>query len=375
MMFFLRLISPRLVVLLAIIAIAFVEKIEAATSAWVDVTGHAAISGPADHDSARRRALADALFNAALAGGADVRGHTAVSNATITSDLSIVRAMGRVLEHHILSQTENGGLWSVSIRARVGMGGDPFCTSPHRLVLSAYAPVIEVSPHAPAWTAVLAQSLAADLTKELGRHPSVDLVRVTNRPLPKDVSRSEAMDYTALTTGSVRLQPGELGFVSYLQLSPTKDLRGPGVLLDAEVQLHSATGEVSRHSFHREATLAKPALLGRLGEMTKRDRQSMTKALTQDLRAEFTRLLSARACEPMTATLASAEKGQLSVPIGRRHGLSRATIAFTADRDTTSTLLEIVELSANRAVLRPLDPGLSPTALAGRPVRFIEAAW
>ena len=53
----------------------------------------------------------------------------------------------------------------------------------------------------------------------------------------------------------------------------------------------------------------------------------------------------------------------------------RATIAFTADLDTTSTLLEIVELSANRAVLRPLDPGLSPTALAGRPVRFIEAAW
>ncbi len=375
MMSLFRLISPRMVVLLAIIAIAFIEKVDAATSAWIDVTGHAAISGPADHDSARRRALADALFNAALAGGADVRGHTAISNATVTSDLTIVRAMGRVLEHHILSQKENAGLWSVSIRARVGMGGDPFCPSPHRLVLSAYAPVIDVSPYAPAWTAVLAQTLAAELTDQLRRHPSVELVRVTNRPLPQAATRPETFDYTALTVGSVRLEPGELGFVTHLRLNPTKDLRGPGLALKAEIQLHSAKGEVSRHTFEREATLAKPALLGRLSELTKRDRQTMTRLLTQDLRAEFNRLLDTKACEPITATLANAEKGQLSVPIGRRHGLSRATIAFTADRDTTSTLLEIVDLSANRALLRPLDPGLSPASLAGRPVRFVEAAW
>jgi hypothetical protein len=141
------------------------------------------------------------------------------------------------------------------------------------------------------------------------------------------------------------------------------------------MQLHSANGEVSRQTFQREATLSKSAILGRLAELTQRDRITMTKALTKGLKDSFTRLLDAKACDPITARLAAAEKESLSVPIGRRHGLSRATIAFTADRDSTTTLLEIVELSADRAILRPLDPGLSTAALAGRPVRFVEAAW
>ena len=370
-----RLISPRMIVLLAIIAAAYIEKADAAPTAWVEVTGHAAIAGQADRDSARRRALADALFNAALAGGADVRGHTAVSKAVVTSDLTIVRAMGRVIEHHIIGQKETGGLWSVSIRARVGLGTDPFCPSPRRLVVSAYAPQIDVSPQAPAWTASLAQSIATELTEQLDRHPATDIVRITNRPFPKGTARSEAMDYTALTVGSVRLQPGELGFVAHLRLTPTQDRLGPGIALDAEVQLHGASGEVSRQTFHREASLAKPALLGRLGDLTQRDRQTMTRALTKGLKEDFNRLLDTKACDPIMATLSAADKGRLSVPIGRSHGLTRAAIAFTADRDNTTTLLEIVDLSGDRALLRPLDPGLSAADLAGRPVRFVEAAW
>lgn len=374
-MSFQRVFNPRLIVLLAIIAAAFIGKGNAATSAWVEVTGHAAIAGEADRDSARRRALADALFNAALAGGADVRGHTAISSAVVTSDLTIVRAMGRVLEHKIVAQTETGGLWAVSIRARVGLGGDPFCASPHRLVVSAYAPRIEVAPQAPAWTAALAQSIATELTEQLARHPATEIFRITDQQIPKGQLGSEAMDYSALTKGSIRLQPGELGFTVHLRLAPMRDARGPGVALDADMQLHSANGEVSRQTFQREATLSKPAILGRLAELTQRDRITMTKALTKGLKDSFTRLLDAKACDPITARLAAAEKGSLSVPIGRRHGLSRATIAFTADRDSTTTLLEIVELSADRAILRPLDPGLSTAALAGRPVRFVEAAW
>ena len=236
-------------------------------------------------------------------------------------------------------------------------------------------PQIDVSPEAPAWTASLAQSVATELTDQLARHPATDIVRITNRPLPKGKARNEAMDYTALTVGLVRLQPGELGFVAHLRLTSTGDLRGPGIALDAEVQLHGAAGEVSRQSFHREATLAKPALLGRLGDLTQRDRQTMTRALTKGLKDDFNRLLDTKACDPIMATLSAADKGRLSVPIGRRHGLTRATIAFTADRDNTTTLLEIVDLSGDRALLRPLDPGLSPADLAGRPVRFVEAAW
>ncbi len=362
----------------AILAIAFawallIGQARAAETAWIDVTGHAAISGEADRDSARRRALADALFNAALMGGADVRGHTAVSKSVVTADLTIVRAIGRVMEHRIIDQKERQGLWEVSIRARVGLEGDPFCPTPRRLIVSAYAPEIVVSPHAPAWAAELAQQVSADLIEQLDRHPATDIVRITDRRIPA-VSRNESMDYTVLTQGSVQLQPGELGFVSLLRIDPLSDAFGPGVALEAELQVHSRDGGVYRQIFRREASLGKPRLLGRAAELTRRDRMGMAKALTAGLKETFTSLLDTKACEPVVAVLSGAG-GKLSVPVGRRHGLSRAALAFTTDHDHTTELLEVIDLGSDRAILRPLDPGLSVQSLAGRPVRFVEAAW
>ena len=58
---------------------------------WVEVTGSAIIHNAADHDAARRRALADALLAAAFAGGANVQGHSAMSLGRMTSDMLVVR--------------------------------------------------------------------------------------------------------------------------------------------------------------------------------------------------------------------------------------------------------------------------------------------
>ena len=367
-----------MVVTRALMALAFAWAIllgraDAGGGQWIEVTGYAAISGAQDQESARRRALADALFNAALAGGADVRGHTAVNKSVVTADLTIVRVMGRVLDHAIIAQAQRNGLWQVTIRARVGVGGDPFCQSPRRLLISAYAPQISVSPHAPAWAGELAQAVAADLIDQLDRHPATDIIRITDRALP-GARIDESMDYTTLTQGSVRLNPGELGFVPVIRIEAASNALGRGVVLEAELQLHGSDGGIYRQPFRREISLRNPTALGRLAELTRRDRQSMAKALTKGLQDTFARLLDTKACEPLMATL-SAHGGLLHVPIGRKHGLSRAALAFTAGRDSTAELLEVVDLTANTATLRPLDPGLSVASLAGRPVRFVEAAW
>lgn len=363
----------RMIVLVLLVFLAYIEKSNAAESQWVEVTGHAAIAGEKDRDSARRRALADALFNAALIGGADVRGHTAVSKSVVTADLTIVRAIGRVLDHSILAQKERQGIWEVTIRARVGLGGDPFCQSPHRLAVSVYAPIIDVSPHAPAWSEELARTLAVELIDQLERHPATDIVRVTDRSPPK-AKLGEAYDYTILTKGSVRMAPGEYGFVPVLRIDRGRTALGDTVRLEAEFQLHSPDGLAYRQVFSREADLINSRLLGRVGDLTRRDRVTMAKTLTKGIRETFDALLTAKACEPLVARLAS-QGGKLSVPIGSRHGLSRATLAFTTDRNHTSELLEIVDLGSNRATLRPLDPASTVKSLSGRTVRFVEAAW
>lgn len=340
---------------------------------WVEVSGYATINSKDDRDSARRRALADALFNAALMGGAEVRGHTAVTKSVVTSDLSIVRAIGRVIDHRVISQTESAGMWTVTLQALVGLAADATCQSPRDLRVSAYAPVITVTPDSPAWAAELAQSVAADLIRQLDAHPATDIVRITDRQLPK-AGRDESYDYRALTAGSVQLAPGELGFVPVIQISATGSSLNPAVTLQAELRLHEANGTVYRQPFSREVGMTQPKLLGRLAELTRKDRKTMATALTKGLKSTFDTLLSQRACEPLVASL-SLQSGKLTAPVGRNHGISRGALAFTISRDRTSELLEITEIGGTRVTLRPLDPTVSVKDLAGSSVRFVEARW
>lgn len=114
------------------------------------------VAGPGDRDAARRRAVSDALLAAALAAGADVSGHTAVNRGIVTSDVAIVRSVGRILRHRILSETLSGATWRVRIEALVGEGPGPLCPV-RTLIVTAYPATLAVDPHAPAWSGELAR--------------------------------------------------------------------------------------------------------------------------------------------------------------------------------------------------------------------------
>lgn len=362
----------RLLLALGILVAVIVGRADAAPSQWIEVTGYAAVSGKDDRDSARRRALADALFNAALAGGAEVRGHTAVSKSVVTSDLTIVRSVGRVYEHKIVGQNEANGLWTVIILARVGVGGDPFCQSPHKMLISIYSPKTQVSTNVPPWSLALVGTVLQDVIEQISSHPSVEVLRVTQRGMPP-AGLNEAMDYEVLTRGSVRLHPGEIGLIPMVQALPLAG-GSQGVTLKLDLHLITADGAEDRIILQNSANLGTSKFLGRLSELTRRDRQKMAALLTDGLPEKLEIELRKRACEPMVANLAKSD-GKLVVALGRRHGMTRGTIAFTADRDHSSELLEVVSVSDRSTVLRPLDPGLRLSDLVGRPVRFVEAAW
>ena len=77
-------------------------------------------------------------------------------------------------------------------------------------------------------------------------------------------------------------------------------------------------------------------------------------------------------CEPAHARIAR-QGDDLVVPVGRRHGLTRASLAFVDDPDDSFGLLEIVALQADSARLRPLDPTRGAPGFDGLRVYFLEA--
>lgn len=344
--------------------------VHAAQGVWVQVTGYGFMDG-GDADAARRRALADALLSAALAGGAEVQGHTAVDRSIVTSDLLIVRPVGRVLEHQVLAMQQSGDQWAVTIKAKVGVGTDTQCESRRNLIVTAYAPEIHVSPYAPAWSEPLATDIVAEMLDTLGRHPAVDHVMTTQRSLPSMSSAREALDYVTLTRGSVRLGVNEHAFIPGVRL----DVEGNGItknlILTLDLNFIGGQGEHMSRQIQRSVVLPGPNPLGGIGTLAGPKRRAMAAKLVKGLDREFTAMLDGETCKPVTATL-SAGGGTISAPFGSRNGLSRGSIAFTVDRDNSTEMLEVVSLSGNSVQLRPLDPHRPVSAFDGRPVRFLD---
>lgn len=338
----------------------------------VQATGFAIQSGTEDAASAKRRAVADALLQAALSGGASVTGHTAVDRSVVTADLLIVRPVGRVLQHQVIALDRNGDTWTATVDALVGLGPVGVCDDRRNLVVTVYAPVISVAPEAPAWTGPLAVEVTKALVRRLEAHPATELVRVTDRAMPRGDKGREATDYVALTRGSVRMKEGDHAFVPVIEIDVGGRGQRPELAMDLTMVLIGGNGEEVRQAVRRSVTLPGVSPLGRLAVAVEPDRRQLAARLTEGLEAEMDALLDVETCKPAMANL-KVSGGTISAPVGRRQGLSRGSIAFTADRDHSTEMLEVVELGAERVVLRPLDPNRPARDFAGRPVRFLEA--
>ena len=73
----------------------------------VNVTGRAVIQHEDTVDEARDLALEDALYYAALEGGAQVNGYSAVDESTSLQEMFIVRPAARILDYSIINEVRD----------------------------------------------------------------------------------------------------------------------------------------------------------------------------------------------------------------------------------------------------------------------------
>jgi len=328
---------------------------------WIEAEGLAFITSPQDSDAARRRALAEAMVSAAFAGGTSVQGRTAVKNARVTSDLAIVRPTGRVLTHQVVLAQVDAGHWRVRIRALVGEATVSVCASSRRLVLDATPPTVSASPQVSAWSLAVARTLARDVIETIRAHPSVTLESISSPPTRRV---SAALDYTTLTRGE-RVSPAGN---QRLETDVAVNTRGAQTELRLTLNIVEPTGRTFRRIIKRAARVEADGLTALLSQARRPKGET---ALVEAVLSDVDAFLQTLACQPPEARLT--KKGEmLSVPIGRRQGLSRATIAFVDSPSDTFELLEVVSLTGRQATLRPLDPTRSAHAFAGARVYFLE---
>ncbi|NEX45262.1 flagellar assembly protein T N-terminal domain-containing protein [Pseudotabrizicola algicola] len=335
---------------------------------WVEVLGSASVNGANDRDAARRRALADALLSAALAGGALVKGHSVMSGTRMTSDLLIVTPTASVLAHQVVAEEFDGRLWRIRIRAQIGQPSISACSGDRQLFVTMYPPRARVSPAAPAWAAALANDLGYRLAELAEAHPAVAGLTRSDR-LPNDDPARDKGDYRGLTGGNARIRPGGHGLFTDITVEPS----GGRLNLSLRLTLKGPAGEKLEKLHDASVRLPRPSLLGAAAVLAQPDRQGLADQLAGGARPALSDLLKDAGCRPVLARL-ELSGGQLVVPVGRAHGVARSSLAFTADAEASTEVLEVVQLADRSTVLMPLDPALSLKRLAGRPVRFFETA-
>ena len=353
-----------LILLISIASPAWAAKTE---TQWVEAVGYGTIENGVSSDSARRSALAEALISAAISGGANLQGYTAMDKGRIVADLNLLRPTGSVQQHRVVEQSLSGNVWRVKIHALVGVMPPESCIGRRRLDVIAYAPRYDLTPYAPAWVGPMAQDLFNEFLDRIERHRATDLTRATSRAYHHRPRGDRAMyDYATLTRGSIPDTGGEHAFTAEISANM---LAGDRIEMTYRLTFIAPDGNPAERILRTEADLPGQSAFSAL---TGSNRTKVMRTLIADVGPALTSMVDGLSCMPPTSRAIYAD-GTLQVPIGRKHGLKRNALAFTGDPKDPFAVLEIVKLSNTMTTLKPLDASRSAASFAGEHIYFFEA--
>lgn len=339
----------------------------------VHVTGRAAI-GSGGAEAARRAALEDALYLAALEGGADLSGFSLAENGILVGETVILRPQSRILDFYIREERVLQGRVEIDLAAFVGPAPEAGCTR-REIVLAVPAARILPVRSGPLWLDGALHAAQEGLVAALAARPGLRLDRVEGVAAADfgQPDLPDPFDYRSLMSGPkpARAAPRGSGLILTWQAEPAGRAR-LSVTVTAELRRPGSTTAADRRVARLSVPLGSETPLRSLDVVTRRAPDAVASAMAAAAAAELGPWLDALACRPLAAALTATADGRLRVPLGRSDGLGADLLGFVEGGETPFTVLRIVALDETGAVLEPLDSRRSRPALVGQVVRFTE---
>jgi len=346
---------------------------------FAETTGRAVIIDPAMEQEARMMALEEALYLAALEGGARIDGFSAVTTNSALEDHFVVRPASRILDYTITNEVVDDLHYQVSIRAAVGDLPQGTCLQRRDVNVTIFAPRVVVGPKTPAEVGPMANQVINTLIETIESHPGVNATRATDMVLdPKRLARiSDKYDYQALTTGVTRVRRGDFALIPEIMLTGKRGGAGferrNETLVSLRMHLFAGESYAPLDQFVNEQTITtKLRSPLRMINVLGKPRRPV---ILDQMRAPVAGFVDAMAtqlqCQPLTAVLQVAD-GQLSVPIGSYHGMRQNALAVATGTDTPWQIMRVSDVTAMSSVLTPLNDRRDINMLAGRTVEFME---
>lgn len=345
----------------------------------VVVTGQAIATGTAADSSLKKNALADALYQAALKGGAKINGYSAVVNSSLVNDVLIVRPESQILDYSIISSKLTKKNASVTIRAIVGqIGSSGTCSRQAKLKIALQPIQVKASSSTPPWMRGIKSNSTIALQEGIRATKNITSVEIFSSPmLGRGTSLDQQFDYNSLTRGTSQAKgtaSAAKTLTTQISLSGSKYTGREKVLfVKIKTNLYEDGMKSKNIEYKTESriTLEKSTIYKILSTRSTPSRLQVLDKINSMALSAAQHIITQRSCQEIIAKLTIID-GKLSVPFGRADGINRNYLAYTEGEDTPYEILEVTNLSSNLAQLQPIDRSRTVSFFSGKTIRFME---
>ncbi|MBT6414803.1 flagellar assembly protein T N-terminal domain-containing protein [Candidatus Puniceispirillum sp.] len=344
----------------------------------VSATGRAVINDQATLHEAKNIALEDALYLAALKGGAKIDGFSSVQADTSLDDHFVVRPSSEILDYRIVNEVKDDLHYEVTVEAAVGKIAEPACHDRAVGHLTMFAPTMSMTRSVPGWLSTMPSIMMMDIYRQLENTTNLTLYNKGATVLdPMQMKRDARYDYNALINGKATIRDGDFAFATNISFESLSDgsAFGQSQHLRAIIttSLYSGSkltplGEVRDEIKLKLGERSLSLLISKLST-TKRD--MVKTALMSGLQNHAKAIASATLCLPLKAVI-KLENDKLHVNLGMRQGIQVNRLAMVSGVSSKWSVLRVIEAGDGYSILEPLSRQRKPVDLNGKLATFLE---
>ena len=345
---------------------------------FIETTGRAVIEDAAEVVTARRRSLEDALYLAALHGGAKIKGFSSVSTDTSIQENLVVQPDSYILDYNIISEDQTDTHFIIKIRAAVGNLKSDSCENQGLKSISVYKPIISIDPNVPYWVQPLSSELIKAFMSSLRAEMNINLTDFTDVSLNQSELKSinDEFDYTSLTSGRSRTRSGDYAVVPSIIIDKSTKLVGFTTFNSLEITFLTNIYEGASYSLSSSKSKTVEALFKSTGPwrninlLLKSSRENIVEPILLKASEHSLDVAKDLICKKIHSRVA-VNNGQIEVPLGKRHGITLSSLAVTKGDQTPFNIFRVEKVLENKSFLVPLNDSVEVNKFSGKSIQFL----
>ena len=348
----------------------------------VEATGRAVLIA-GDIETSRKRALEDALYIAALKGGADINGFSAITSNTVINDQSIVKATNRVLDFKILSEKQSKEFLSIKISAVVGGKLSKKNCKNRPINITLFRGSYKVESSVPSKLARYTPMWYGQVYDVISKLPNVKAINHKNKSLKQIIKSNvnSSFDYNALTNGLPIIQAGDYSLVPELLLTENNNQNSfSNYLLKVSFKIFKGPGIklMTTKTYDLPIEYQYKSKFQFINNISTSDIQLVDQNVHHHMLLAATKFLQDLNCRPLEGKL-TVNEGSLVVDLGRKQGLKQKQIGLVKGiniqnsmLNNSSVIVHTNKIYDNYSILLPLNDNVKLSKLDNMIVEFVE---